>query len=72
MISPDMCPEAVGRRLLRLSQLRHLAVSLAGRRRRPVSHFGRFVETNEQGEILHQPVTVAETQPPYRVSPPPP
>lgn len=71
MISPDMSPEAVGRRLLKLSQLRHLAVSLAGPRRWPASRSGRFVETNAHGEILHHPVSAAESQPPYRVSPPP-
>lgn len=70
MISVDMSSEAVGRRLRKLSQLRRLAVGLAGPRRRPMARHGPFAEMNERGELLHQPDGVAETPPPYRTSEP--
>jgi len=69
MTKVDMSAEAVGRRLQKLSQLRRLAVGLAGPRRRPMSRYGPFEESNEQGEIPRRPGVLAEPSPPYRLTP---
>jgi hypothetical protein len=71
MISVDMSPAAISRRLIRGSQLRQLGVGLAGPRRRPWSKLGPFIEVDEHGEPIRPASTLTEAPPPFRPSDPP-